>query len=221
MLESGIPERCSGSINRISLGHMFQKDVTGSFENLLETGEWIDIKKEYQFFPTPNEIVEKMLDLVKIEAGMKVLEPSAGEGSIVKSLPSKNLKVTCIELNPDSFKNLKKEITSQKSTNTFTFKEGDFLNLKVSSDFDLILMNPPFSKNQDIKHAMKAMSHLKSGGTLVSILSSGAMQNSRKINEEFKEMLDKNSFEIIELEQRSFKSSGTMVNTVMVKIVKL
>jgi len=194
-----------------------ETDLKESINNLIETGEYIDIKKEYQQYYTPIEIVEEMIELAELYTGCWLLEPSAGIGNIILNLPNLNLDITCIELDKENC-----ELLENNKPNNINFNiiNGNFLDYDILFSFDRILMNPPFTKNQDIIHTMKAFDHLTDNGILVGILSSGAFSNSRKINDEFREFLKINNAEIFDLDSGAFKESGTMVSSKIIKIKK-
>lgn len=82
--------------------------------------------------------------------------------------------------------------------------------------FDRIIMNPPFSNSQDAKHILHAYSLLKDGGTLVSVASSSIQTREGKVYDELREL----PIEWFEVNSGAFKESGTMVNTVILRIIK-
>jgi len=82
-------------------------------------------------------------------------------------------------------------------------------------------MNPPFTRQQDILYVQKALTLLKKGGILVSVMSLGVTFRQDKRTLSFLEDVKKyHSFEIINLPQNAFKVSGTKVNTIILKFVK-
>lgn len=128
-----------------------------------------------EFFPTPPEIIEKMVaPYAERLFQATVLEPSAGRGDILdhickKGIPVKLVtrsgheyeseakakpgKVYAIEKNPDS-----QMILQQKG---YRVLASDFLTFRPEHRFDLILMNPPFSNGDD--HLLHAWDILPSG----------------------------------------------------------
>ena len=84
--------------------------------------------------------------------------------------------------------------------------------------FDKIIMNPPFSKQQDIDHIYKAFWHLKREGILISIVSEAPFFRTNKKSIEFRKFLEDNNAEIIKKPEGTFKERGTMVNTRLIKI---
>lgn len=83
-------------------------------------------------------------------------------------------------------------------------------------------MNPPFSRQQDLLHVTHALRFLKSGGTLVSIMSASVEWRDNQRTLEFKEWLGKTARDIkfVKNPEEAFKSSGTCVNTTTLYCVK-
>lgn len=211
-------EHLGGKWNRKAKGHVFDNDPADSFENMLLTGETTDFKKEFQFFETPAELAEKMIEMAEIKTGESVLEPSAGQGAILDCFPRDMLNIfSAMEINDINYKILKKngyEIA----------KQGDFLKVVdplwfSTRGIDKIIMNPPFTKQQDIDHILHAHSLLNSGGTLVSVVSESPFFRENKKSVAFREFLAVNNAEVIKLPEGTFKASGTMVRTRLIKII--
>lgn len=167
------------------------------------------------FFPTPFEALDFIVDEfdLEIEKNSKVLEPSAGVGNIAKYLKDKfNADVECVEYNYT--------LRNYLERNGFNVVGDDINNLSGDKKYDYIFMNPPFEKKQDILHTTKCFNeHLNSGGILISIMSGSTMQNSHKINQQFKDMVYENG-RYCQLPDKSFKESGTLVSTIAVILYK-
>lgn len=56
------------------------------------TGETTDLKKQYQFFPTPRKIAEMMCDMAELDNNSVVLEPSCGKGDLADVIWEHNPK---------------------------------------------------------------------------------------------------------------------------------
>lgn len=164
------------------------------------------------FFPTPDLLIESMLDELAIEDGMSVLEPNAGKGNIADYLTSYN--VDCIE--PVS---CLRNILSLKNHNLIGY---DLLELEDDKKYDRIIMNPPFENYQDVEHVMKAYQHLKDNGRLVAIMSASPFNNQHSKAVDFRSWLDEVGAVFEENPEGSFKDSErrTMVNTYIVTIDK-
>lgn len=188
--------------------------------NRLLIGEIIDFKKEFQFFETPEKIADYMTSQIigLLDDNIEFLEPQAGRGALINAVLKirPNVNVTAIELS-----DLNHEILKELYPN-INLKKADFLSENFEGKkFDLIVANPPFSKNQDIDHVKKMYSLLKKGGQLITIMSTSWTFGSQKKQVEFKNWLENEVFgDIIENGQGAFKTSGTMVSSVLVIINK-
>ena len=129
-----------------------------------------------QLFPTPPDLAARMVELAGIEAGDRVLEPSAGTGNLAKAIRSAvpGAHLDLIEIDP--------RLCSILKASGFEVSCRDFLaaSMPVCPDseggHDCVLMNPPFSKGQDVAHILHALTFLKFGGRLVAICANGPRQ---------------------------------------------
>ena len=131
-----------------------------------------------EFYPTPIELLKKIMKDVDLRFIKTVLEPSAGKGDIADYLIDKAekysrygrsyLDIDCIEINPDLQKILKGK--------NYRIVHDDFLTYKTFKHYDLIVMNPPFS-NAD-KHLAKAIQmQEENGGAVICILNAQTIKN--------------------------------------------
>ncbi len=102
----------------------------------------------------------------------------------------------------------------------YSVKEGDFLEF-ISGDVDKIIMNPPFSRQQDVQHIFRAWNWLSKGGMLVSIVSESPFFRENSLSVEFRNWLVVNKATLIDLDAGIFKESGTMVKTRLIVVDKL
>lgn len=216
-------------------------DLVDVIADIVETWEVETLKetiKKFQFYETPKEVAEYLVELAEINNDDNVLEPSAWHGAIVdcllpklKDSKNKNVSIVLIELNPENVKILKDkyefgntwltDAVDGRSTYCKKYKMNiyhcDFLQNWLNKEaFSKIVINPPFSKSQDVKHILEAYTLLNKWGRLVSIASSSVKWREWKLYDELKAL----NPEFIELPDWSFKESGTMVNTVIVVINK-
>jgi predicted RNA methylase len=202
-------EAAGGKWDRKAKAHIFANDAEDRIDQIIVTGE-VDLPKdEFEFFPTPLDVVQKVRELAQICEGMKILEPSAGRGALIKGL--KGVEVHCVEKMPENAQYLRETLEGEHFV-----VHADFLAVEPDPTYDLVLMNPPFSKRQDVKHVNHAAKFLKEGGRLVSVMSAGVEFRQDKLTQDFRESLT----HIEKLPEGAFKSSGTMVNTVIVVIDK-
>lgn len=200
-------------------GHVFESDPAPKIAALLESGVAVDEKKLFQAFYTPEALAKELVEMACIEEGNIVLEPSAGDGRIVKAIleDGKAEVITAVELNPEAYAKLKTlNAVGKSKLNVFTYNE-DFLKIGLKrDDFDRIVMNPPFAKSQDLAHIERAFTLLKSGGILVAVMApkDARMTRLRTLQNQ------STSFAITDVEEGTFKESGTNVRTQILKLVK-
>lgn len=209
-------EAMGGKWNKKLKGHLFESNevILNAIDQIMLTGE-ISTNKDMDYFPTPDDVIDKMIEFGDIKNNSLVLEPSAGTGHIVKRLLDMNCDVHCVELNEKRASELLK-LTSKVIC-------GDFLKTDLPQDgkpFDYVVMNPPFSKQADIDHVLHAFKTLKHGGTLVSVMANNITFRENSKTVKFREFLTEHNGEIVKLDEKSFKSSGTCVSTVLVKMKK-
>jgi hypothetical protein len=167
--------------------------------NRLTSGESVNIKKEFQFYETPEAVIEKMkkhIDLTLPEHKdnpIYYLEPSAGQGALLDVLTEQKYQILTIHYFEKM--EINQSILEKKYLNTehenVHFLGEDFLKIdkKYSNFYNLVFANPPFSKNQDIKHLKKMYEVCSNEGTIVCVMSVGWMYNSGKIYDEFRKWI--------------------------------
>jgi len=202
-------EAAGGKWNRKAKGHLFGCDAVDAMDQIILTGE-ITTRQDVGYFPTPASIVDQLIELAELSPGLLVLEPSAGRGAIASRLLQTGCEVDCVELLADNVEYLRK-------LDLFPFRD-DFLTFEPDRYYDRVVMNPPFSRQADIHHVNHAMKFLKPGGILVSVMSAGVIFRSNRLTVDFKNMVAAHDGEIIPLPEGAFKESGTLVNTVVVKM---
>jgi len=101
-------ESVGGKWNRKVKGHVFADgDPAELLDNVILAGEITGLKKQYQFFPTPWPIAEKMCELAELDSTCIVLEPSCGKGDLADVIYEAGVKeLVGLELNRDMEKHL-------------------------------------------------------------------------------------------------------------------
>ena len=206
---NGVIQALGGKWSKKEKSHVFDTDANELIESVILTGEVLT-NKDFDFFPTPEIIVQQMIELTNIQSHHLVLEPSAGQGHIAKFL-APICKLECIEINPSYIKTLEEQVGKDVK-----IIEGDFLSIPPIKNVDRVVMNPPFSKRMDIVHVEHAMKFLVPNGKLVSIMSDGITFRMDKKGIRFREMIEDHNGTIDLIPDGSFKESGTMIRTVMV-----
>jgi predicted RNA methylase len=209
-------EAAGGKWNRKAKAHIFDTDASDRIEQIILTGDVVVPKDDFEFFPTPPEIARRVVELAGITNEMQVLEPSAGRGALVLAVKERapDSMVSMFELMPDN-NNFLRDL---KLHACGIGEPTDFLDVKPFDVFDRVVMNPPFGRQADIKHVSHALKFLKPSGLLVSVMASSVTFRSNKLTTDFRQLIEERGGHIEELPEGAFKSSGTMVNTVIVVI---
>lgn len=176
-----------------------------------------------EFYPTPVDVAEKLLEGLDFNAIMNVLEPSAGDGSLAEVIQKKinevgkwwhNKKqygeIDCIEIEPSL-----RAILKDKGLRVV---DSDFLHNTTIKKYDLIVMNPPFSDGD--KHLLKALKMQEYGGKIRAILNAQTLKNPySNIRKELLQKLEEYDAEI-EYVTEAF-SSATRKTDVEIAIIKV
>jgi predicted RNA methylase len=184
----------------------------------LRGGEKPNPKKARQAFFTPEDLAAETVawaaETLGDLAGKRMLEPSAGEGALAEPARAAGAKVLAVENHGPSA-----QILRDKG---FAVVERDFLSLSLADVglFDMVIANPPFTKDQDITHVMHMWRFLRPGGVLVSLTSPGWRTGRTKAQRNFRAFVDNIGAEVEALPAGAFKASGTNVSTLRLRAVK-
>ena len=202
-----------GAWNRKAKAHIFPDDPTDALDGAMLTRTFTVLKQDLQYYPTPNPIIDQMLG--EFEEGMRVIEPSAGEGAIVQKLLGIGCSVNACEQHPPFRETLNKRFREHDDFTLFT--ETDFLKLDPQIlEIEAIIANPPFTRPQDVDHVSHMIDFLDKGGLLVSVMSSGVtFRQTKKTLALLAKLHEQTAHYFHKLPEGSFKSAGTNVNTVL------
>ena len=183
--------------------------------SILREGKRCNLQQDFQFFATPPEVADWLVMLAGgVHEDEKVLEPSAGTGSIIDAIHRScpDVIVDCYELIPEN-----KEILAKKDN--IRILGDDFTKCDVAQ-YDKIIANPPFSKNQDIRHVRRMYECLNPGGVLAAITGPHWEFGSESECKDFRQWLEDNGGKKFEIEEGTFKESGTGTKTIAIVINK-
>lgn len=207
-------EAMGGKWNKSVKAHIFSEDPRDQVEGLLESGS-ISIDRD-GFFPTPDAVIDRMFKLMPVNQEAFILEPSCGNGAIIRRLLKAGADkdaIIGIEIN----KKRAKQVETETGIEVIC---TDFMTWSTTWEFDQIYMNPPFENGQDTQHIMNAFEFLNQGGELISVISPHSLFAEDSQSKKFRNFLDGKNVYIENLPEGSFKSSGTMVSTKLIVIRK-
>ncbi len=193
-------------------GFTFDFDAT-RVAGILMSGKRCNLKQEFQFFSTPPALAEWLVSLSDVKPGYAVLEPSAGTGAIIKAIHKTcpEVVVDAFELMPENRQTLEKMINVSLVDEDFT--QG------VPRLYDRIFANPPFARNQDIRHARMMYDALDPNGGEMCVITSRHWVNAQeKECEQFRNWLHEVNAETHEIPNGVFDESGTSVATMAIVI---
>lgn len=206
-------------------GFVFKHDPMPHIDKLLGTGQVVNLKKDFQFFATPASLADRLVTLAMVNPWDRILEPSAGDGAIIRAIHRSNLyaPVDYCELMPEN-----QQILRQLSGHPYPDDEfpaihqvgDDFLTYENPQAYDCIIANPPFAKKQDIRHVRKMFDMLKPKGRMVAITGTGWRTNEDLTTTEFRNWLYTTKHEIELIPAGTFKESGTNIPTLILSIRK-
>lgn len=212
---NAVLEAAGGKWDKKAKAHVFAVDSCDAMEQIIQTGEVTligTIQQDFGYFPTPPKVVSRLMEIAGIESGMRVLEPSAGQGAIAWACAEAGALVDCYEIQQGNAFML--AMTSPVDLGrTVT---ADFLTIAPEPVYERVVMNPPFAKQADIKHVTHALKFLKPDGLLVSVMSASVTFRDNKLTQDFRDLIRSRGGDIEAIEDGAFKSSGTMVRTVIV-----
>lgn len=193
--------------------HVFERDIAEVVEQAIQTGEVVDLKRDFDFFQTPEDLAVRMARLIAPQKGQTILEPSAGRGRLAYAVLNLEKSVTLhlVEKAEDNIAYLKAMFLKPVAT--------DFMAYAPRCRYDAILANPPFSKRQDARHLAHMLDLLKDGGKLVCVVSGSFAWRNDIVTMELRERIVRLGGVIEPLPEGTFKAEGTMVNAAMVKII--
>jgi SAM-dependent methyltransferase len=121
----------------------------------------------FQLFQTPPDLAARLVALLDLAPGARVLEPSAGLGRILDALtPAQPAEAVAVEHAPQ----LAAELFRQDRARV-RLLQRDFLTCTPAElgTFDAVAMNPPFHLRADIRHTLHALAFLRPGGVLAGL----------------------------------------------------
>ncbi len=207
-----------GRWDRRSRSHLFEHDPRPLLGLAHETGVVVHRQNVLQAFYTPAALADRLVELADPQPNDRVLEPSCGAGALIHALIRRvptlivhqayDIDSTALGKAPISF--------------CAAAKVADFLTVESDPIYDVVVMNPPFAKDQDIEHVEHAWTFVRPGGRLVSIMSAGWSYPAPRLKKRraFKAFVNAHGGRIEILGGDAFKALGVNVHSVMLRLDK-
>jgi len=118
------------------------------------------MQKSSGSYYTPDTLADFLISKVaghfKGKNGIRILEPSCGDGSFLKALSRSAFEgrsvIEAVELKTSTIKKAK---APQKTRSEVTFHNEDFLHFRSTKTYDLVIGNPPYIKRKLLKLRQK------------------------------------------------------------------
>lgn len=174
-----------------------------------------------EFYETPPEIAARMAVYVNVRPGELVLEPSVGSGALLRPLIGTSCVITAFDIAPERDPELFEVVRRFPPFSVFR-EYRDFLtiNPKEYRPVDVVLMNPPLGRLQEMAHFTHAFTFLKPGGRMAAIVSAGITFRWDKRAVDCHELVTAHGGSIVPLPEDAFAASGLNLKTVLVTLTK-
>ncbi len=119
---------------------------------MTEAFEFTQAGKDLDQYFTSAALAKKLVSWAELSRGQRVLEPSAGDGALVRAMPL-NVRITAYDIDP--------EMTARLCLiehPTLDVRQGDFTKVSLVQPYDVAIMNPPYGEGADgihVNHALK------------------------------------------------------------------
>jgi predicted RNA methylase len=182
------------------------------------------LAKDLSFYRTPQAVVERMLAEIYMSPRSRVLEPSAGDGAIVRKLLREGYVVLAVEVDEGRAAQLQ-ALAREWPPGRLDVERGNFLAYPTARPVaEAVVMNPPFYGTHWMEHVMHAFELLAPGGRLVSVLPASAEVLESPKHEAFRAWAKERVGRFVSLPAESFAESfaesGTRINTVLLTLAK-
>jgi len=160
----------------------FGYDCRAAVQRVITTGECRSPAKAEGYVPTPDDLAEELTtapfsDLARMPAGSRVLEPSFGDGQLVRAILEANDEIHVVAVEPNHQRAERLGDHGGRVTVIDTSFEEYAAGPGKGQLFDAVVMNPPFAVPGQpsiwIDHVTMAWNMLEPGGRLVAVVPSG------------------------------------------------
>ena len=124
-------------------------------------------RRDNDFYPTPDDAINALLDALPLRGGWRVLEPGAGSGNIVKALSRyEGMHIDALEIREEEREHL--EPLADRVI------IGDYMTAELEP-YDLIIGNPPFS--EAMAFVKRSLELVKPGGMVIFLLRTAFLES--------------------------------------------
>lgn len=176
-LKRELEDKVSEILDNESDGKLTDKQIE-QFIKENEATSFSKVDKSLDYYPTPVDVVKKMIDKADLRCGQKILEPSAGKGNIADAIVQKI--GNCADLHVIEYSDHNRMLLEAKNYNvvgtnflefgTVSRNERGIPKFADGVLYDRIVMNPPYNNGADFVHISHAYKLLADDGILVALV---------------------------------------------------
>lgn len=170
------------------------------------------------YYPTPEDLIKRMMTKIDTRLIQYILEPSAGKGNIIdyykKYYKARNHRYMGYDRKIEDYITFDAIEIDQHLSNLLRGKDinviwNDFLDFEPQRFYDLIIMNPPFDRG--VEHLLKAIKiQERIGGQILCILNAETIKNTYSNNrKELKYLLERCNADIEYIENAFVEAERT------------
>jgi hypothetical protein len=184
--------------------------------------------KELSYWPTPPELATELIDGLDLADGMRVLEPSAGDGALVRALRAEYLDaavhITAVEPDPVRRTYLRRNGSVGMHVWDGTLEDYAAFAEPAGIRFDAVVMNPPFTlpgqRYAWAEHLALAWDRLLPGGRLRAIVPASLEFGRQRPVAAVRALITDAGGSWRKTGTGAFRMSGTDVHTLIVETTK-
>lgn len=217
-----------GRWDRKVLAYVYQRDPREDLERV--TGSRViptpcaTRDKELSYWATPPALARELVDGLPLGPGHRVLEPSAGDGALVRAVRERypDARVTAVEPDWGRWMVLCHQF-GEYPTDVIVWPTSTFEDYVVAAagvQFDAVVMNPPFTlpgrRYAWAEHLMMAWDLLAPGGQLRAIVPASLEYGRQRLIAAARDMIEA-SGSWRKAPDGAFRASGTGVHVLIVE----
>lgn len=210
--------------------HVFPRDPRPDLEQLIGSAviphPTVTEEKEHSYWPTPAPLAKLLIDGLDLPGGARVLEPSAGDGQLVRAVLEAypHVRVAAVEPDPGRRIVLCRAFPQLMYVWAGTFEEYAEQAAQDGVGFDAVVMNPPFTlpgrRYAWAEHLVLAWGLLRPGGQLRAVAPASLGFGRQRPIVGARAVIGAAGGTFRPAPEGSFRGSGTGVHTVLVEATK-
>jgi hypothetical protein len=214
-----------GTWKRGKAVHEFPRDPRTELAALLDVGEVVIPKSAKQalgWFRTPDQVAQRAVTrLGYLPPRASVLEPSAGDGQLVRALRERHPSVWIDAVETEESR--ASQLAEAGASESYCCRFEEYASVTDPGFYDAALLNPPFSADGHptlwAEHLELAWTLVRPGGRIVAIVPASLGYRTTKAIRELRDRITANGAWDA-LPDDAFLESGTHVSTLLVATTK-